>query len=175
MTPQSVDDDPSGTLSDSETSSQEVKVTTRQLEWIVEQAKELPLLDLGYGKGELAILLARRGIDVIGVDTDAAALDACCTRLAQQPSNVAACVKLIHANPAQLIMASNSVGTVLIQDNCFSSNDVSALLTRCLDVLRPSGSLILRLRFGQRMHEQEGQEFILSDCCAQYRTTYFLS
>ena len=167
MTPQSVDDDPSGTLSDSETSSQEVKVTTRQLEWIVEQAKELPLLDLGCGKGELAILLARRGIDVIGVDTDAAALDACCTRLAQQPSNVAACVKLIHANPAQLIMASNSVGTVLIQDNCFSSNDVSALVTRCLDVLRPSGSLILRLRFGQRMHEQEGQEFILSDCCAQ--------
>ena len=90
---------------DSETSHQEVKVTARQLEWIVEQAKELPLLDLGCGKGELAILLGRRGIDVIGVDTDAAALDACCTRLAQQPSNVAPCVKLIHANPAQLIMA----------------------------------------------------------------------
>jgi SAM-dependent methyltransferase len=53
-----------------------------------------PVLELGVGNGRIALPVARHGIDVVGVDWSREMLDDCTRRLAAEPKEVRARVKL---------------------------------------------------------------------------------
>ena len=63
-------------------------VLRRRVDWMVDQAQGPQVLDVGCSEGILEVLLARRGVDVTGVETNPEALEFARDLLAKEPEEV---------------------------------------------------------------------------------------
>jgi SAM-dependent methyltransferase len=101
---------------------------------------ESPILELGCGAGRDAIVLARAGHRVVGLDASSAAIDEAKARV---PSGEFHCQDLRAPFPD----ACTATGVVLasLSLHYFSWTETVLLVQRIRDVLRPSGVLLCRL------------------------------
>ena len=110
---------------------------------MVEEFGVRSVLDLGCGTGVFALLLAERGIEVIGVDPAGTSLD---VARAKPGANR---VTWVHGD-ASAIPAGVTVDVVTMTANVaqvfLTDADWQATLRACHDVLRPGGRLIFESR-----------------------------
>ena len=135
----------------------------RRVDWIAGEAKGPRVLDVGCGEGILEVLLARRGIEVIGVDIEADALDFARELLAKEPDEVRERVELVHGDFLEVGQTTGLFDTVVMGEVLEYVEDPGAMLDRILEHLRPGGRVVVTTPFGVHPNEGGGRTFFLTD------------
>lgn len=114
-------------------------VKTKQLE-MLELEKDLKLLEIGFGRGELLYYCAKRGVNVTGIDYSRDAFEIGQQTLKDFPS-----AKLLEADCRNLPFEANSFDRIfsgdVIEHLCFS--DAVIMLGEAYRVLKPGGFLLI--------------------------------
>ena len=141
-------------------------ILRRRIDWMAEQAQGPRVLDVGCSEGILELLLARRAVQVTGVDRNAEALDFARELLAEEPAEVVERVRLIHADLLEGDLAADPFDTLALGEILENQEDPAPLLERSLSLLRPEGRVVVTTPFGYHPHEDHHQTFCLSDFIA---------
>ena len=120
-------------------------------------------MDVGCSEGILELLLARRGLDVTGVEVNPDALDFARELLAEEPDEVRARARLIHGDFIGAKPVNGLFDTVVLGEILEHLDDPAALLDRSLEHLRTGGRVVITTPFGLLPHEDHHQTFCLTD------------
>ena len=109
---------------------------------IVEELDARSVLDVGCGTGSFAVLLAARGVDVVGVDPAAASLDVARAKPgAERVRWLEGDATRLHPLAVDLATMTGNVGQAIVEPD-----DWSATLAGIRGALRPGGFLIFETR-----------------------------
>jgi S-adenosylmethionine-dependent methyltransferase len=128
---------------------------------LAECLPDLPLrrvLDIGCGQGTQALLLARRGHVVTGLDSSAQLLDDFRAALAAEPAEVRDRVRLVQgeAEAVAELFAPSSFDVVLCQGVLMYFPDPDPLLDAIAQVVAPGGLVSLLVRNGDALAMRPG-------------------
>ena len=138
-------------------------VLRRRIDWMAGESRGPRVLDVGCSEGILEVLLARRGLDVTGVEVNPDALDFARELLAQEPDEARARARLIHGDFIEGRPVTGLFDTVVLGEILEHLHDPGALLDRSLEHLRPGGRVVITTPFGLHPHEDHHQTFGLTD------------
>ena len=120
----------------------------RRIDWMADQAQGPRVLDARGNEGILALLLARRGIEVTAVESDPEAIDRAGELLAKEPAEVRARVELVQGDINLPAPVEGPFDTVILGDILEQADDPAALLDRCLEYLTPEGRAVITIALG---------------------------
>ena len=135
----------------------------RRIDWMADQAQGSRVLDVGCGEGILELLLARRGIEVTGVDIDSVVLDFAREMLSKEPDEVRGRVELVHGDFIRSGVVKGRFDTVILGEVLDHVDDPRAMLDRCLQHLRPAGLVVTTTHLGLNSGEDGRQPLRLTD------------
>ena len=138
-------------------------VLRRRIDWMADESRGPHVLDVGCSEGILEVLLARRGLDVTGVEVNADALDFARELLDKEPDAVRARVRLVQGDFIEARPVTGLFDTVVLGEILEHLHDPGALLDRSLEYLRPGGRVVITTPFGLLPHEDHHQTFCLKD------------
>jgi S-adenosylmethionine-dependent methyltransferase len=133
-------------------------VVARQLAECLPDLPPRRVLDIGCGQGTQALLLARRGHAVTGLDSSAQLLDDFRAALATEPAEVADRVRLVQGGAEALtgLFAPSSFDVVLCQGVLMYFPDPDPLLDAIAQVVVPGGIVSLLVRNGDALAMRPG-------------------
>nr|WP_218852026.1 class I SAM-dependent methyltransferase [Nocardioides panaciterrulae] len=113
------------------------------------------VLDVGCGTGTFALLLAARGVDVIGVDPAGASLDVARAKAGRSPA--AHRVRWLHGDATTLppLQVDAATTTANVAQVFLTDADWAATLAGVRAALRPGGHLVFETRVPQRRAWEE--------------------
>ena len=134
------------------------EVVARQLAGSLTDSPPRRVLDIGCGQGTQALLLARRGHLVTGLDSSAELLGDFCAALAAEPADVGGRVRLIQgeAVAAAGLFEPASFDAVLCQGVLMYFPDPGPLLDAIAQVVAPGGIVSLLVRNGDALAMRPG-------------------
>ena len=134
------------------------EVVARQLAGSMPDLPPLRVLDIGCGQGTQALLLARRGHVVAGLDSSAQLLDDFRAALAVEPAEVGDRVRLVQGEAEAVtdLFAPSSFDVVLCQGVLMYFPDPGPLLDAIAQVVAPGGTVSLLVRNGDAMAMRPG-------------------
>jgi S-adenosylmethionine-dependent methyltransferase len=134
------------------------EVVARQLASHLPNLPPRRVLDIGCGQGTQAVLLARRGHSVTGLDSSAQLLDVFRAALAAEPAEVANRVHLIQGEAAAVagLFTPSSFDTVLCQGVLMYFADPEPLLDAIAQIVAPGGLISLLVRNGDALAMRPG-------------------
>ncbi len=135
----------------------------RRIDWMAGEARGPRVLDVGCSEGILEVLLARRGIEVTGVDIDPEVLEFARDLLAREPSEVRGRVELVHGDFTGTRPVATLFDTVVMGELLEFVDDPGAALDRGLECLQPGGRVIVTTQFGVPPREGHLRVFFLTD------------
>ena len=135
----------------------------RRVHWIAAQARGPKVLDVGCSEGILAILLAREGLSVTGVEVNHEALDYARDLLSRENDFVRQRVTLIHSDIAGADLETESFDTVLLGEILEHQFNPEILLAQTLRYLKRGGMLVLTTPYGHHPDPDHRVVFSLSD------------
>ena len=135
----------------------------RRIDWMVDEAHGPCVLDVGCSEGILGVLIARRGINVTGVDIDSGAIDFARQLLAKESDEVRERVKLVQGDFISTRPVTGLFDTVVMGELLDYLDDPGAMLDRGLEHLRPGGRVVITAPFGVHPHEDNRRTFCLTD------------
>ena len=138
-------------------------ILRRRIDWMADQAHGPKVLDVGCSEGILEVLLARRGVEVTGVEINPEALDFARELLDKEPAAVRAHARLVLGDFIEEHPVSGLFDTVVLGEILEHLHDPEALLDRSLEHLRPGGRLVITTPFGLHPHEDHHQTFYVTD------------
>jgi S-adenosylmethionine-dependent methyltransferase len=129
------------------------ELVTRQLAAHVPDLPPRQVLDIGCGQGTQALLLARRGHFVTGLDASARLLDDFRLAIAAEPAGVGDRVRLVNGDVGALasLFAPASFDVVLCQGVLMYFPDPEPVLDAIAHVLAPGGIVSLLVRNGDAL------------------------
>jgi 2-polyprenyl-3-methyl-5-hydroxy-6-metoxy-1,4-benzoquinol methylase len=130
-----------------------------RIDWMAAHAKGPRVLDVGCSEGILALLLARTGRYVVGVDIELSAIAAARELLDTEPEVVRKRVELRVADALTVDLGESAFDTVVLGEVIEHLADPSAMLDRAATLLKPDGRLVLTTPFGYFPHPDHRQEF----------------
>ena len=110
-----------------------------RVDWMAAAARGPRILDIGCGEGILALLLARAGHQVLGIDIEPAAIAAASDLLASEPAAVRDRIDLRVADALSVELGENAFDTVVLGEVIEHLADPSAMLERAAAFLKPGG------------------------------------
>jgi len=125
-----------------------------------------PALDIGTGKGLMAMALARQGLEVVSVDPDAD--EQALAFLLAAEAGLADRIRFFHGAASVLPYSEDHFGCAALVDVLHHLQDSVSVLEETARVLRPSGTLILAdfssegFELVARVHQEEGREHPVS-------------
>ena len=138
-------------------------VLRRRIDWMAEQAQGPHVLDVGCSEGILEVLLARRGLNVTGVELNADALKFARELLSNEPDEVQAHTRLIHGDFIHDRPVTGLFDTVVLGEIIEHFDDPAPLLDRSLEYLEAAGQVVITTPFGLLPHEDHHQTFCLTN------------
>ena len=138
-------------------------VLRRRIDWMATEARGPRVLDVGCSEGILEVLLARRGVDVTGVEVNPDALDFARELLTKEPDEVRAHASLVHGDFIEEHPVTGLFDTAILGEILEHLDDPAILLERSLEHLRPGGRVVITTPFGLLPHEDHHQTFCLTD------------
>ncbi len=148
-----------GQLGDDETQA----IARSRMDWLAEQARGPRVLDIGCSEGILPILLARRGVEVVGVDVNAEALDLGRELLEQEPPAVRRRVEWILGDALELDLPREAFDTVVLGEILEHLEAPAAMLRVVDECLRRGARLLVTTPFGYFPDPDHRQTFVLTD------------
>jgi len=133
-------------------------VVARQLAECLPDPPPRRVLDIGCGQGTQALLLARRGHVVTGLDSSARLLDDFRAELATEPAEVGGRVRLVRGEAEAItdLFAPSSFDVVLCQGVLMYFPDPDPLLDAIARVVVPGGIASLLVRNGDALAMRPG-------------------
>ena len=138
-------------------------VLRRRIDWMATEARGPRVLDVGCSEGILEVLLARRGVDVTGVEVNPDALEFARELLSKEPNEVRSHARLIHGDFMEERPVTGLFDTAILGEILEHLDDPAILLERSLEHLRPGGRVVITTPFGLHPHEDHHQTFCLTD------------
>ena len=138
-------------------------VHRRRIDWMASEVRGPRVLDVGCSDGIMELLLARRGLDVTGVEANSDALDLANKLLAKEPDAVRARASLIHADFIRATPVTGLFDSVVLGEILEHLDDPSELLDRSLEHLRPGGRIVITTPFGLNPNEDHRQTFYITE------------
>jgi ubiquinone/menaquinone biosynthesis C-methylase UbiE len=128
---------------------------------------EGPALDVGTGRGLLAMALAERGLDVVSVDVSAEDQELA-ARLATR-AGLADRIRFLHRDAAALPFPDGHFGCAVMMGVLHHLKDATPVLTQMARLVRPGGWIVLAdfteegFALVARVHQREGGQHPRSD------------
>ncbi|MEA2169216.1 MAG: hypothetical protein QOF76_2516, partial [Solirubrobacteraceae bacterium] len=119
-----------------------------RIHWMCRNVAGTDVLDLGCSQGIAALLLAREGKRVIGVDREARAIAQAVEALGAEEAPVRERASFFTGEGAALDLADDSFDTVLLGELLEHLVDPGAVLDEVRRVLRPSGRIVVTTPYG---------------------------
>ncbi|MBN2559395.1 MAG: methyltransferase domain-containing protein [Phycisphaerae bacterium] len=142
---------------------EETQVIARaRIDWLAAQARGPSVLDIGCSEGVLPLLLARRGIEVTGVDRVRDALAFARDLIGKEPDEVRDRVRLIEGDIFHSQLPEASFDTVVLGEVLEHVEDPAALLGVAIRCLAKAGRLLLTVPVGYLPSADHCQIFSLS-------------
>ena len=138
-------------------------VLRRRIDWMATEARGPRVLDVGCSEGILEVLLARRGVDVTGVEVNPDALNFARELLSKEPDEVRSHASLVHGDFIEKHPVTGLFDTAILGEILEHLDDPAILLERSLEHLRPGGRVVITTPFGLLPHEDHHQTFCLTD------------
>ena len=138
-------------------------VHRRRIDWMASEVRGPRVLDVGCSDGIMELLLARRGLDVTGVEANSDALDLANKLLAKEPDAVRARASLIHGDFIRATPVTGLFDSVVLGEILEHLDDPSELLSRSLEHLRPGGRIVITTPFGLHSNEDHSQTFYVTE------------
>lgn len=132
-----------------------------RIHWMMARARGR-VLDIGCSQGLLPILLARRGVDVVGVDVEEPSLAFARARLAEEPEEVRKRVALLCAD-AITWSPPERFDTVVLGEVLEHVPAPDLLLDAAARLLTDGGRLILTVPLGWLDHHDHKHAFLPTD------------
>ncbi len=134
------------------------EVVARQLGAHLPDQPPRRVLDVGCGQGTQALVLARRGHFVTGLDSSAQLLDDFRTALAAEPTEVGDRVRLVQGKAEAVagLFAPSAFDAVLCQGVLMYFQDPGPLLDAIAQVVAPGGIVSLLVRNGDALAMRPG-------------------
>lgn len=133
----------------------------RRINWMASQVKQGKVLDVGCSEGILSILLARKGIDVTGIDINAEALAYAQELLNKELETVRSKVKFIHGDLLDIEFEKESFDIVVVGEVLKHLLHPEIMLEKACSLLKPQGLLIVTTPFGYFPASDHKQTFTL--------------
>jgi S-adenosylmethionine-dependent methyltransferase len=129
------------------------EIVARQLAGCLPDRPARHVLDIGCGQGTQALLLARRGHVVTGLDSSAQLLDDFRAALAAEPAEVGDRVRLVQGDADAIadLFAPSSFDVVLCQGVLMYFPDPDPLLDAIAQIVVPGGTVSLLVRNGDAL------------------------
>jgi len=134
----------------------------RRIDWLASHVTGKRVLDVGCSEGILAILLAREGFEVIGVDVNADALQYAGELLVQENEFVRQRVTLVHADLETAHLEPASFDTVILGEVIEHLLHPARIVERSFELLKPYGIFLLTTPFGWFPVPDHRQTFTIS-------------
>jgi ubiquinone/menaquinone biosynthesis C-methylase UbiE len=121
-----------------------------------------PALDIGTGKGLLAVALARRGLEVVSIDVDASERDL--AKLLAEEAGLATSIAFDTGDAARLPYADGRFGCVAMMDVLHHLAEPGPVLREMVRVTAPGGIVVIAdfdeegFALVSRVHRAEGRE-----------------
>ena len=138
-------------------------VHRRRIDWMASEVRGPRVLDVGCSDGIMELLLARRGLDVTGVEANSDALDLANKLLAKEPDAVRARASLIHGDFIRATPVTGLFDSVVLGEILAHLDDPCELLDRSLEHLRPGGRIVITTPFGLHSNEDHSQTFYVTE------------
>ena len=120
----------------------------RRIDWMADQAQGPRALDAWGNEGILAIMLARRGIEVTALEADPEAIERARGLLAKEPAEVRERVELVQGSFSPPSPVEGPFDTVVLGNILEQAGNPGAVLDRCLAHLRPEGRVVITIALG---------------------------
>jgi SAM-dependent methyltransferase len=131
----------------------------QRIDWMAACAQGPQILDIGCSEGILAVLLARAGHQVVGVDIEPEAIAAARALLSAEPALVRDRVELCVGDALIVDLGESRFDTVALGEVIEHLEDPSAMLERAATLLKPGGRVVLTTPFGYFPHPDHRHEF----------------
>jgi 2-polyprenyl-3-methyl-5-hydroxy-6-metoxy-1,4-benzoquinol methylase len=129
----------------------------RRVDWMAASVRGPRVLDIGCSEGILAVLLARAGHRVVGVDIEPAAIAAAQRLLSDEPAPVPERVEWRIADALTVHLGAGAFDTVVLGQILEHLEDPSVMLERAFAWLKPGAQLVLTAPFGYLPHPDHRQ------------------
>ncbi len=143
-----------------------------RINWMAANARGPKILDIGCSEGILALLLARAGHEVVGIDVNAAAIAYGQSLLESEPADVRARVSLRVGDALGVDLPPAAFDTVVLGEVIEHLAEPEPMLHRAAELMKPGGRLVLTTPFGHFPHPDHRQEFRTSQL-VDLITTHF--
>lgn len=130
-----------------------------RLHWMARQVQGPDVLDIGCSEGMLAILLAREGLRVVGIDINPGAIAYAETLRAQEEPFVRERARFLHGDILTTPLEAGPFDTVIIGEVIEHLVLPERLLDFGLSLLRPGGRLVVTTPFGVHPDPDHRQTF----------------
>jgi len=134
-----------------------------RIDWMAQQTEGVDILDIGCSEGILAILLAREGCQVTGIDINPDAIEYGNSLLNNEQKYVQERVEFINANILSLDLAPNHYDSVIMGEIIEHVNKPKRQIELAYNLLKPDGRLVLTTPFGYFPDPDHRQTYTLSD------------
>jgi 2-polyprenyl-3-methyl-5-hydroxy-6-metoxy-1,4-benzoquinol methylase len=129
-----------------------------RIHWLTDHARGR-VLDVGCSQGIASLLVARNGVEVIGVDVELDRLDYAEADRAGEPAEVAQRMRFVGASASALPFGDDSFDTVLLGEILEHLEKPEPVLDEVARVLRPGGLVAVTVPFGLSPHHDHRDTF----------------
>lgn len=135
------------------------RITRARIHWTVDRTPRGRILDAGCSQGVVALLLAARGDDVVGIDIDPDAIAFAGERAGERPPEVRDRLELAVADVQRTELADASFDHAVCGELLEHVEDVDAAVAELTRVVKPGGVLVATTPFGILPHPDHRRVF----------------
>jgi ubiquinone/menaquinone biosynthesis C-methylase UbiE len=125
-----------------------MRETQERIHWICRNVQGKRVLDVGCSQGIVPILLAREGIDVIGIDTSHGAIEEATLYMASEPSHVRDKIEFVNADFLTHEFQELKVETIVISEVLEHLVQPQSFIDAAAKLLPTDGRLVITVPFG---------------------------
>ena len=134
-----------------------------RIHWMCQQTVGSRVLDVGCSQGIASLLLAREGFQVVGCDTDAAALDYAKELQSKESVDVAKRIVFVQESVFSHTPVTGGYDTIIAGEILEHFANARLFGEKLHALLKPEGTLVLTIPFGLHPHDDHKQSLFFSD------------
>lgn len=139
------------------------KLLRDRIHWVCKAVRGSSVLDIGSGKGDTSILLAREGFAVTGIESDQNEWDFANRELGKENEDVKQRLHFLHGNAITYEFENKSFDTLIVGHIIDQLTHPEKLIKKSWELLNDNGTVIITTPFGlQNSVEQKSTYYLTS-------------
>ncbi len=149
-------------LANDKFSEQHLATARERIQWMCQQVDGQRVIDIGCSQGIVSILLARQGFEVVGVDTDAGAIEYANSDRAKEPPEVQRRLTFLCSDIRDADLPERTFDTVIMGEFLEHQENPDESIRQVHGLLAGDGRLIVTVPFGLDRSPDHRQTFYVA-------------